>query len=94
MGGLFPNEAIDQIWVLYREKPRGILDVGRRGSYGYNINPFLWSDQIAERKAPKGNEQMLNDNNWLNKWNDVKLIRAGTMEKLKKISRTQNDDNS
>ena len=66
----------------------------KKGSYGYNINLFLWSDQIAERKTPKGNKQMLNDSNWLNKWNDVKLIRAVTMEKLKKISRTQNYDNS
>ena len=58
MGGLFPDEAIDKIWVLCRERPRGILDVGRGGPMATISISFC-----DLSKLPKGNEQMLNDSN-------------------------------
>ena len=64
MDGLFPNEAIDQIWVLYRKKPRGILDVRRRGhmaTISIYFCELIKSPKM--RKAPKENEQILNDKN-------------------------------
>ena len=53
MGGLFPNEAIDQIWVLYREKPRGILDVGRRGPMAKILIHFCDLIKLPKEKRPK-----------------------------------------
>ena len=53
MDGLFPNEAIDQIWVLYHEKPRGILDVGRRGPMATLLISFSDLIKFPKEKRPK-----------------------------------------
>lgn len=53
MGGLFPNEAIDQIWVLYRERPRGILDVGRGGPMATISISFCDLIKLPKEKRPK-----------------------------------------
>ena len=53
MDGLFPNEAIDQIWVLYRKKPRGILDVARRGPMATILIHFCDLIKLPKEKRPK-----------------------------------------
>ena len=53
MDGLFPNEAIDQIWVLYRKKPRGILDVRRRGPMATILISFCDLIKLPKEKRPK-----------------------------------------